>query len=91
VLNSISQACGKLSFHISNYLHTQKEGQDFLLTQTLENSLFVATALNAIFPYHNLRNLSRSFKDNLANRLLCKLLEGKNQRKMLIFINFQIF
>ncbi|CAF4094835.1 unnamed protein product, partial [Rotaria magnacalcarata] len=25
VVNSISQACGKLSFNISNYLHTQKE------------------------------------------------------------------
>jgi hypothetical protein len=33
--------------------------------------------LNAVLPYHDLRNLSRSFKDNLANRLLCKLLEGK--------------
>jgi len=26
VVNSISQACGKLSFNIGNYLHTQKEG-----------------------------------------------------------------
>ncbi|CAF1097175.1 unnamed protein product [Adineta steineri] len=64
VVNSISQACGKLSFHIANYLHTQKE----------------AIALNAIFPYHDLRNLSRLFKDNIANRLLCKLLEESGQR-----------
>ena len=35
-------------------------------------------ALNAAFPYYNLRNLSQLFKDNLANPLLCKLLEGKN-------------
>jgi hypothetical protein len=26
VVNSISQACGKLSFNIGKYLHTQKEG-----------------------------------------------------------------
>jgi hypothetical protein len=32
--------------------------------------------LNAVFPYHDLRTLSRLFKDNIANRLLCKLLEG---------------
>ncbi|CAF1006887.1 unnamed protein product [Rotaria sordida] len=64
VVNSISQACGKLSFNIGNYLHTQKE----------------AIALNAAFPYHNLRDLSRLFKDNLANRLLCKLLEESGQR-----------
>ncbi|CAF2638789.1 unnamed protein product [Rotaria sp. Silwood2] len=64
VVNSISQACGKLSFNIGNYLYTQKQ----------------ATTLNAAFPYHNLRNLSRSFKDNLANRLLCKLLEESGQR-----------
>jgi hypothetical protein len=30
VVNSISQACGKLSFNISNYLHTQKEGMRIL-------------------------------------------------------------
>ncbi|CAF3384159.1 unnamed protein product [Rotaria sp. Silwood1] len=64
VVNSISQACGKLSFNIGNYLYTQKE----------------AMALNAVFPYHNLRDLSRLFKDNLANRLLCKLLEESGQR-----------
>ncbi|CAF3214162.1 unnamed protein product [Rotaria socialis] len=64
VVNSISQACGKLSFNMANYLHTQKE----------------AAGLNAIFPYHHLRDLSRSFKDNLANRLLCKLLEESGQR-----------
>ncbi|CAF0920628.1 unnamed protein product [Rotaria sp. Silwood1] len=64
VVNSISQACGKLSFNIGNYLCTQKE----------------AMALNAVFPYHNLRDLSRLFKDNLANRLLCKLLEESGQR-----------
>ncbi|CAM4899091.1 unnamed protein product [Rotaria socialis] len=63
VVNSISQACGKLSFNMANYLHTQKEA-----------------GLNAIFPYHHLRDLSRSFKDNLANRLLCKLLEESGQR-----------
>ena len=46
-------------------------------------------ALNAILPYHDLRNLSRSFKDNLANRLLCKLLEGINTNLIdLIFICF---
>jgi hypothetical protein len=28
VLNSISQACGKLSFHMDNYLYTQKEGRN---------------------------------------------------------------
>ncbi len=65
VVNSISQACGKLSFNIFNYLHTKKE----------------AIALNVVFPYHNLRNLSRLFKDNLANRLLCKLLEGNKKQK----------
>ena len=27
VVNSISQACGKLSFNIGNYFHTQKEGR----------------------------------------------------------------
>lgn len=27
VVNSISQACGKLSFQISNYLYSQKEGR----------------------------------------------------------------
>jgi hypothetical protein len=27
VVNSISQACGKLSFNITNYLHTQKDGK----------------------------------------------------------------
>lgn len=27
VVNSISQACGKLSFNIANYLYTQKEGR----------------------------------------------------------------
>ncbi|CAF3360401.1 unnamed protein product [Rotaria sp. Silwood1] len=64
VVNSISQACGKLSFNIGNYLYTQKE----------------AMALNAVFPYHNLLDLSRLFKDNLANRLLCKLLEESGQR-----------
>ncbi|UJR09741.1 hypothetical protein I4U23_013970 [Adineta vaga] len=64
VVNSISQACGKLSFNIANYLYTQKE----------------AMALNAVLPYHDLQNLSRSFKDNLANRLLCKLLEESGQR-----------
>ncbi len=78
VVNSISQACGKLSFNIGNYLHTQKEGK--------KNSHYwmyfiwnfhLAITLNAVFPYHDLRNLSRLFKDNLANRLLCKLLEGK--------------
>ncbi len=69
VVNSISQACGKLSFHISNYFNSQKE--------------------NTTFPYRNLRNLSRSFKDNLANRLLCKLLEGKKEAKLKE--NFQLF
>ncbi|CAF0979595.1 unnamed protein product [Rotaria magnacalcarata] len=64
IVNSISQACGKLSFNIANYLCTQKE----------------AIGLNAVFPYHHLRDLSRSFKDNLANRLLCKLLEESGQR-----------
>ena len=39
--------------------------------------VFLAMALNAAFPYYNLRNLSQLFKDNLANPLLCKLLEGK--------------
>ena len=37
----------------------------------------VAAELNASLPYHDLRDLSRLFKDNLANRLLCKLLEGE--------------
>ncbi|CAF0979372.1 unnamed protein product [Rotaria magnacalcarata] len=68
VVNSISQACGKLSFNISNYLHTQKE------------VYHKSTNLNAVLPYHDLRTLSRSFKDNLANRLLCKLLEESGQR-----------
>jgi hypothetical protein len=27
IVNSISQACGKLSFNIGSYLHTQKEGK----------------------------------------------------------------
>jgi hypothetical protein len=44
--------------------------------------------LNAVFPYHNLRNLSRLFKDNLANRLLCKLLEGKKKERPKIFVIF---
>lgn len=70
VVNSISQACGKLSFHIGNYLlPNQKE----------------------TFPYHNLRHLSRSFKDNLANRLLCKLLEGLNTNTTNSFIVFFCF
>ncbi|CAF0884604.1 unnamed protein product [Adineta ricciae] len=64
VVNSISQACGKLSFNIAKYLYTQKE----------------AMALDAVLPYHDLQHLSRSFKDNLANRLLCKLLEESGQR-----------
>lgn len=32
VVNSISQACGKLSFNIANYLYTQKEGMKINLT-----------------------------------------------------------
>jgi hypothetical protein len=44
-------------------------------------------ALNAVFPYHDLRNLSRLFKDHLANRLLCKLLEGKLVLLNLIYIS----
>ncbi|CAF1359598.1 unnamed protein product [Adineta steineri] len=64
IVNPISQACGNLSFNIASYLYPQKE----------------AMALNAVFPYHDLQNLSRSFKDNLANRLLCKLLEESGQR-----------
>lgn len=30
-------------------------------------------------PYQHLRDLSRIFKDNIANRLLCKLLEGTRE------------
>ena len=49
----------------------------------------LAMALNPVFPYHNLRHLSRVFKDNLANRLLCKLLEGNvlchSDRRRLFF------
>ena len=73
VVNSISQACGKLSFNIWHYLHTPKEGR--ILRRMIEemNGCSVSATM---FPYHNLRNLSRLFKDNLANRLLCKLLEG---------------
>ncbi len=80
MVNSISQACGKLSFNIGSYLHTQKEGmkQTRLLNSFIWFSDFIlAVDLNTIFPYHDLRNFSRLFKDNLANRLLCKLLEGK--------------
>ncbi|UJR36366.1 hypothetical protein I4U23_029092 [Adineta vaga] len=64
VVNAISQACGKLSLNIGDYLQTQKPG----------------TSSNATFPYRDLRTLSRIFKDNIANRLLCKLLEESGQR-----------
>ncbi|CAF1551386.1 unnamed protein product [Didymodactylos carnosus] len=63
VINSISQACGKLLLKISNYLYTQKE----------------MSALQIQFPYHDLRNLSCLFKDNISNKLLCRLLEESGQ------------
>jgi hypothetical protein len=47
--------------------------------------------LNAVFPYHDLRNLSRLFKDNIANRLLCKLLEGKIYFLLFNYLKFLFF
>ena len=77
VVNSISQACGKFSFTIGDYLYTSKEGMKKRNEIRLLRFVHLAMALNAVLPYHDLRQFSRLFKDNIANRLLCKLLEGK--------------
>ncbi|CAF0782300.1 unnamed protein product [Adineta ricciae] len=63
VVNAISQACGKLSLNIGDYLQMHKAG----------------TSSTTTLPYRELRTLSRIFKDNIANRLLCKLLEQSRQ------------
>jgi len=59
VISSISQGCGKLSLNINQYFHRRD-------SQTNEK---------AILPYQNLRTLSCLFKNHIAHRLLCKLLE----------------
>lgn len=82
VINSISQACGKHSFNISSYLYTQKEGsmkkqQQRKCIRLANLSVFrLVSPWNSTFPYHDLDDLSRSFKDKLAHPLLCKLFEG---------------
>lgn len=85
VVNSISQACGKLSFNIASHLYTQKEGRRSTrlycsaVGSRVISLIISAAVLNTALPYHDLPALSRSFKDNLANRLLCKLLEGNRE------------
>ncbi len=59
------------------YIHKKKVGRRRKKENFSISNFLLALALNAVFPYHDLRDLSRLFKDNLANRLLCKLLEGK--------------
>lgn len=87
VVNSISQACGKLSFNIGNYLHTQKEGMKKETNNSINKTLFLAMTLNTVFPYHDLRHFSRLFKDHIANRLLCKLLEGITFSSLGMYVN----
>jgi hypothetical protein len=72
------------------YIHKKKVKRIHIIECILFEIFVLAITLNAVFPYHDLRNLSRLFKDNLANRLLCKLLEGKIflSLKLIIFLYF---
>ena len=77
--------CGEFDFTslwkilLSNWkLFTYAKRRYATNVKRIRSRKILCLAMNSkiILPYHDLRQFSRLFKDHIANRLLCKLLEG---------------